>query len=115
MVFISPLQRTLQTCIHLFKKHPHKSNIKFVVCPIIREVLETANDIALDANEIIEKYSDLEFTCGIEFDFSMMYLYGEPKLWQIYTFANLHKQKELIASLNINERGEASNHKEMIL
>jgi S-ribosylhomocysteine lyase LuxS involved in autoinducer biosynthesis len=48
VVFVSPMQRTLQTCIHLFKNHPNKQDIRFIVLPIIREVLETSNDIAHD-------------------------------------------------------------------
>ena len=56
-VFVSPLQRTLQTCIHLFKNHPNKGDIRFVVLPIVREVLETSNDIALDIEVIMDKYT----------------------------------------------------------
>jgi broad specificity phosphatase PhoE len=55
-VFVSPMQRALQTCIHLFKNHPNKKAIKFIVLPISREVLETSNDIALDIEEIMSKY-----------------------------------------------------------
>ncbi len=106
VVFVSPLQRTLQTCIHLFKNHPNKSNIHFVVLPIIREVLETSNDIALDIDLIVEKYSSGKEICqGINFDFSLNMLIGQPKLWQIYTLANLQKQKDLILSLKIDEHG----------
>jgi hypothetical protein len=41
-------------------------------------------------------------------------LHGQPKLWQIYTLANLYKQKDLILSLKINDQGEL-NHQEAIL
>ena len=86
------MQRTLQTTIHMFKNHPQKNQIKFLVVPIIREVLETANDIALDINHIIDKYSPNSEICqGINFDFSLMYLFGQPQLWQIYTLANFDK------------------------
>ena len=47
----------MQTAIALFKKHPNLANIKFIVLPIIREVLETSNDIAIDVNELIKKYA----------------------------------------------------------
>jgi broad specificity phosphatase PhoE len=57
VVFVSPLQRTLQTCIHMFKAHPNKEEIRFIVLPVVREVLETSNDIALDIDHIIDKYS----------------------------------------------------------
>lgn len=93
IVFVSPLQRTLQTTIHLFKNHPNKDNIKFIVVPILREVLETSNDIALDINEIISLYSVNSKICqGINFDFSLMFLYGKPELWQVYTLSNFEKQ-----------------------
>ena len=50
------MQRAMQTCIHLFKNHPNKKQIRFIVLPIVREVLETSNDIALNIDVIIEKY-----------------------------------------------------------
>ena len=82
VVFVSPLQRTMQTCIHLFKNHPNKAKIRFVVLPIIREVLETSNDIAHDIEHIVEKYSPEKEIChGLHFDFSMNMLHGQPKLW----------------------------------
>jgi len=84
------MQRAIQTCIHLFKDHPNKKTIRFVVLPIVREVLETSNDIALDIDVIVQKYSKDQPLCeGIHFDFSMNMLIGQPKLWQIFTLANL--------------------------
>lgn len=44
----------------------------------------------------------------------MIYLYGIPALWQIYTVANLAKQKEMILSLRRDDQGEI-NHVEVIL
>ena len=41
----------------LFKNHPNKDNIEFVVLPIVREVLHTTNDIAMDCFELMEKYA----------------------------------------------------------
>lgn len=115
VVFVSPMQRTLQTCIHLFKNHPNKKDIRFVVLPIIREVLETANDIALDFEHIVEKYSpDKEICQGLHFDFSMNMLHGQPQLWQIFTLANLQKQKDLILSLKVDDTGKV-NYQEVIL
>ena len=115
VVFVSPMQRALQTCIHLFKNHPNKKQIRFVVLPIVREVLETSNDIALDIDHIIEKYAPDQPICeGLHFDFSMNMLLGQPKLWQIFTLANLHKQKDLILNLKIDDSGKP-NHQEVIL
>lgn len=92
VVFVSPMQRAMQTCIHLFKNHPNKERIRFVVLPIVREVLETSNDIALDIDHIMDKYSlDKPLCHGLSFDFSMNMLLGQPKLWQIFTLSNLQK------------------------
>lgn len=116
VVFVSPLQRTLQTCIHLFKNHPNKKDIRFIVLPVAREVLETSNDIAHHIDEIIEKYApDQELCQGITFDFSLNLLHGQPRLWQIYTIANLKKQKDLVLSLKANEKGEPTNYQEVLL
>ena len=70
------------TTIHMFKNHPNKENIKFVVLPCIREVYYTTNDIAMDCFEMMEKFGeDKEITCGIKFDFSNFFMYGTPDLW----------------------------------
>jgi broad specificity phosphatase PhoE len=82
VVFSSPMQRAMMTTIHMFKNHPDKANIKFVVLPIAREVLHTTNDIAMDCHEMIEKYSEGKpEACGLKFDFSRLFLYGIPQLW----------------------------------
>ena len=66
----------------MFKNHPNKENIQFIVLPIVREVLETSNDISLDIEETIEKYANGQEICqGINFNFALIYLYGIPKLW----------------------------------
>jgi hypothetical protein len=91
-VFVSPMRRAVETCVHLFKKHPNKDQIRFIILPIVREVLETANDIARDIDDIMAMYSpESEHSHGISFDFSLVLLFGQPKLWQIFTLANLEK------------------------
>ncbi len=84
---------------------------------MIREVLETSNDIAIDVDQLIVKYSPGQEICeGIKFNFAYMMLYGQPKLWQIYTLASLSKQKSLILSLRVDPTNpKAFNHKEVIL
>jgi len=70
------------TTIHLFKTHPNKANIHFVVLPNLREALRNTSDIAIDCNELIKKYSDSkEETYGIKFDFSRLFQFGIPTLW----------------------------------
>lgn len=70
------------TTIHMYKNHPNKKNIKFVVLPMIREVYHTTNDIAIDVYEMMEKFGEgAEMACGLNFDFSNIYQYGVPDLW----------------------------------
>jgi len=38
-VFVSPLGRAIQTAYHLFKSHPNKKAIKFIVLPQLAEIL----------------------------------------------------------------------------
>jgi hypothetical protein len=57
------MQRAIQTAIHLFKDHPNKSQIRFVISPIVREVLETSNDIALNVQEIVHRYDPEQEIC----------------------------------------------------
>jgi hypothetical protein len=43
-VFVSPMIRTCETAIHIFKGHPNKSNIKFIVLLSVKEGLNLSND-----------------------------------------------------------------------
>jgi hypothetical protein len=71
VVFSSPMQRAMMTTIHMFKNHPNKNNIQFVVLPIIREILHATNDAAIDFDDLILKYGENSpASCGIKFDFS---------------------------------------------
>jgi len=72
----------MMTTIHMFKNHPNKNQMKFIVLPIAREILHTTNDIAIPVRELIEKYKcGSPFCHGINFDFSRLFLYGIPSLW----------------------------------
>lgn len=100
VVFTSPMQRAMQTVIHMFKSHPNKDNIKFVVLPIIREVLHTVCDIAMDSDDLMKKFADGEpGNFGIKFDFSRFSLYGVPQLWQVSTLANVKLQQVILEQL----------------
>lgn len=46
-VFVSNMMRTIQTAIHLFKSHPNKANIKFIVLPLLKESFNCAYDLCL--------------------------------------------------------------------
>lgn len=80
----------MMTTVHMFKKHPNKANIKFVVLPIVREGLHTTCDVAVDVDEMMTKFGEgSPDACGLSFDFSRMFLYGIPQLWQVFTIANV--------------------------
>ena len=121
-VFSSPMQRAMMTTIHMFKNHPDKENIRFVVLPIAREVLHTTNDICMNVFELIEKYGEGKpEACGIVFDFSRLFVYGIPELWQVFTLANVDKQKLIVEKLKkINpepnhEAPQRTNYKEVMV
>jgi hypothetical protein len=99
----------------MFKTHPNKADMRFIVLPVVREVLATSNDIAHDIDIIMGQYGMAEFCEGIHFDFSLSLLHGQPKLWQIYTLANLEKQKNIVLNLTVDDKGEPINHKDLLL
>lgn len=97
VVYTSPMQRAMMTTVHMFKNHPNKENIKFVVLPCIREVYYTTNDIAMDCFEMMDKFGEgTEHAGGIKFDFSNFFMYGTPDLWQTYTMPDVEKQKIIL-------------------
>ena len=79
VVFVSPMQRTLMTAIHMFKEHPNKGGIQFIVLPLVTEVIQYMSDTCIDCFELIEKFGEgKDITEGIKFDFSMLYNYKIP-------------------------------------
>ena len=56
-VLVSPMQRAMQTCIHMFKDHPMKDQITFLVEPLCREIVHTPNDCPMDVKELVQKYA----------------------------------------------------------
>jgi hypothetical protein len=72
----------MMTTVHMFKNHPEKNTIRFIVLPIAREVLHTTNDLCMDPYELVEKYGEGKpAACGLVFDFSRLFIYGIPELW----------------------------------
>lgn len=95
------MQRTMMTTVHLFKNHPNRENIKFVVLPLVRGVLRCSHGVAMESEKLMQKFApDSPDACGIKFDFSQMFAYGVPELWQIWTLANVNRQKELLEKIN---------------
>jgi len=66
----------------MFKNHPNKGSMKFVVIPVVREMMKFMNDVAMDINVLVEKFSpEKDICCGIHFDFSACFVFGIPQLW----------------------------------
>lgn len=57
-VFISPLRRAFLTAIEIFKDHPNKENIKFVLHPFLREHIFTFGDLPQEITKTIEELGD---------------------------------------------------------
>lgn len=116
-VLVSPMQRAMQTAIHMFKNHPNLARIKFIVVPIVHEIMHTCNDMHMDANELMEKYSaDSEICKGINFDFSMLIGSGSVNLWSLKTMTNNSTVAEFYSKLE-EKGGEPSyeNVRDVIL
>jgi hypothetical protein len=57
-VFVSPMLRTCMTAMHMFKKHPNKKNIKFIVLPAAKEGLHLCNDVSGPLSPIQQSFSN---------------------------------------------------------
>ena len=55
----------------MFKSHPNLANIKFIVEPLVHEILHTTCDMNMDTLLMIQKYAPGQpACCGVNFDFS---------------------------------------------
>lgn len=99
-VFVSPMQRALQTAIHMFKTHPNKENIVFIVLPLIHEYFNTSNDIPADCYKVMERYAVGNAEChGLKFDFSMLMAQAVPQMWCIDSLTNVEKRSKLMSKM----------------
>ena len=90
----------MMTTVHLFKNHPNKENIKFIVLPLVRGVLRCTHGVAMESEKLMELFGEGNpAACGLKFDFSQMFAYGVPELWQVWTLANINRQKELLQKI----------------
>ena len=66
--------RTCMTAVELFKEHPNKSKIKFVLMPLAKESAHLCNDFMKGPfkTQIYEKFSDPSKVYGLNFDFQYM-------------------------------------------
>ena len=82
------------------------------MCPLIREIMHTTNDIPMDVNELVSKYAPGQEIChGLVFDFSMLVSTGaDPNLWTLNAMSNVTKKKLYYDMLveNADENGNTS-------
>ena len=73
-VLISPLRRALQSAYHIFKVHPNFNEIRFVLVPKMREIINTSQSFPANINTSIQEFSKL----FPNFDTSELDLYPDP-------------------------------------
>ena len=88
--------RTCLTTIELFKEHPEKENIKFVVYPVCKESMHLCNDLMRGPfkEQIYDKFKDQENTCGLRFDFTyVLGAYGCESTMQLNIISDIETLK----------------------
>ena len=62
--------RTCVTAALLFKNHPNRGEIKFIIAPIIKEVLNLNNDLVYGNEKLREFLEKDKMFEGMNFDFT---------------------------------------------
>ena len=71
----------------MFKNHPDKHNIKFIVLPFVTEAVGYGCDVPIDFWNLYRKYGgqshyiNAEETYGLKFDFHLITDLESPELW----------------------------------
>jgi hypothetical protein len=69
------------TAANMFKNHPNKAKIKFLVVPFAKECMHLCNDLIGPIKTVYDIYSKPENCFGLNFDFSLMNCYGTEATW----------------------------------
>eukprot|EP00392_Amoebophrya_sp_AT5.2_P016409 g16670.t1 len=103
-VLVSPLRRTLQTCNSLFRAHPARDNIRFLVFPHVREWIRYTDGIPCRWERLKYLFAKGNGQCDLEFDWSYMEKFVAEQVrvgrvsednWIIPSIANPEKQQRL--------------------
>lgn len=105
IVFVSPMVRTCETAIHVFKGHPNKKNIKFIVLPSVKEGLNLCNDKQGTHARLRRIIDPLLKEHDLQFDFSLMFsAFGLPDMAQVNVSTDITRFQEMYKYIDcINE------------
>ncbi|CDW90334.1 UNKNOWN [Stylonychia lemnae] len=114
-VIVSQMVRACQTAIHIFKNHPNKDKIKFIVIPLVKEGLNTGNDKCGTYERMRKIIDPLVTEHNLHFDFSMMHTFGLPDLIQIKVTTELDRLQEFYEYISEDGKCEINGHSEQLL
>ncbi|EAS00629.1 histidine phosphatase family (branch protein 1) (macronuclear) [Tetrahymena thermophila SB210] len=84
VVLVSPLQRTLQTCLYLFQNHPNRQKIHFLIYPLVSEGVCATSCLAYETNTSLrERMTKLAQSYNINLDFSLLDQKQVDFMWQL--------------------------------
>jgi hypothetical protein len=92
--------RAIQTAVHIFKTHPNKAQLRFVVVPLVKEGLNTGNDKCGTLQRMRKIVDPLIAEHGLHFDFSLVHVFGQSDLVQLKVTADLERLQELYAAVD---------------
>ena len=73
--------RTCETAIHIFKNHPNKDKIKFIVLPSVKEGLNLCNDKQGTYQRLRRIIDPILLEHNLKFDFHLMFsAFGLPEM-----------------------------------
>lgn len=88
--------RTCETTIHIFKNHPNKKAIKFIVLPSVKEGLNLCNDKQGTYGRLRRIIDPLLQQHDLQFDFSLMFsTFGLPEMAQVNVSVDIERFKEM--------------------
>eukprot|EP00347_Sterkiella_histriomuscorum_P004858 403358816 len=99
-IMVSQMVRACQTAIHIFKNHPDKEDIKFLVIPLVKEGLNCSNDKCGTYERMRSILDPLIKETGVHFDWSLMHTFGVPDLIQIKVTTQLERLQEMYEYIN---------------
>jgi len=101
-VFISPLNRAIDTCYLSLKDHSQFKDIKFIILPLASEIVDSSCDIPVSSIEKKEKYKDFHLDWSHLKDHYFHDNIDDANFVEMLKTANLDKYEE---NYHIYEKG----------